>query len=138
MDNNILFKSSRIMEKSLDLSSNKHRLITSNIANMNTPNYIPFDLVLTRKVHEDPSELEAHTTMYKTNSKHLDMNTNEGSLPHKIVPCPTYTENGGDNWVDIDAEMYKLSRNTLKYNALTKLLGKNFSQLRSVISERNR
>ena len=124
------------MEKSLDLSSNRHQLITSNIANMNTPNYIPFDLVLARKSDGDPTKLGASSTLYKTHPKHLD--SNPGPMSHKIVPCPTHIENGGDNWVDIDAEMYKLARNTLKYNALTELLGKNFNQLRSVISERNR
>jgi len=136
MDNNVLFRSSRVMEKSLDLSSNRHRLITSNIANMNTPNYIPFDLVLERETNDNQMKLTAHSTLYKTHPKHLD--ANPSSISHKIVPCPTSIENGGDNWVDIDAEMHKLSSNTLKYNALTKLLGKNFDQLRSVISERNR
>ncbi|MBW1941137.1 MAG: flagellar basal body rod protein FlgB, partial [Deltaproteobacteria bacterium] len=42
----IFNKTFSILEKNLDLRSIKHNLIVSNIANMDTPNYKGFDLIV--------------------------------------------------------------------------------------------
>ena len=41
----------------------------------------------------------------------------------------------GEDSVDLDKEMAKLSKNTLMYNALTTIIKKNFEGMTKVISE---
>jgi len=136
MNDNKLFMNTEILQKALDYTTNRHKFIASNIANMNTQKYIPFDLLLKKTSDESLSNVNNGSMLYKTNPKHLEVSRYPCSLPSKITPCPSNIENGGDNWVDIDAEMYKLSSNALKFNALSKILGNKFSQLKSIIQER--
>lgn len=137
MDKNKLFMHTEILQKALDYTTHRHKFIASNIANINTKKYIPFDLLLKKTSDNETIGTDSGQMLHKTHSKHLEVSRSPCPLPTEITPCPTNIENGGDNWVDIDAEMYKLSSNGLKFSVLSKMLGNKFSQLRSIIQERN-
>lgn len=93
------------LEKRIDYRVRRQSLISSNIANINTPDYRAFDLVLNEKLKEP-----------------------------KLVPTATPVKNDG-NSVDLDLEMSKLTENQLMFSTLSLMLAKRFEQLQSVISE---
>lgn len=92
-------------EKKIAYGVKRQSVIASNIANINTPNYRAFDLIMNEKIKEP-----------------------------RIVPTQTPAKPDG-NTVDLDLEMSKLTENQLIYDTLTTLLSRRFEQLRSVIAE---
>ena len=96
------------LEKGIDFRVKRQSLISSNIANINTPNYRAFDLIMNEKL-KDP----------------------------KLVPTATPIKDDG-NSVDLDLEMTKITENQLMFSALSQMLSRRFEQLRSVIAEGRR
>ncbi|MCK5508931.1 MAG: flagellar basal body rod protein FlgB [Desulfobacterales bacterium] len=122
-----------LLEKTLDLRSMRHNLIISNVANMDTPNYKAFDIII-------KEELEK--TMGAENAIKLE-NTRSGHLPGR-AECPgnvksrasgnqQITLRNDGNSVDVDREMAKLSENNLMYNALAQIISRKFAGLKDVI-----
>lgn len=114
-------KSAALLEKMLDISSIKHKVIANNIANVNTPGYKKMDVSF---------------------ADQLEKALNEGSvnkfnaLQPKIVISKEDTSesvrNDGNN-VDMDKEVSSLVKNTLSYNIYTQLLSKKFEGIKSAI-----
>jgi len=108
------------LEDGIDYRAKRQSLISSNIANINTPNYRAFDLIM----QDQMSNNSDHSSQSKIQSP-------------KLVPTPTPVKNDG-NSVDLDLEMSKLTENQLMFTTLTITLSKRFEQLRSVIAEGRR
>ncbi len=123
MNNTIFDKTIDAMQDRLSLNSLQQKLISSNIANLNTPNYsakeASFSSVL-RQSLEDGS-----MPMAKTNVTHID----EGNL-ETAMKSPEITGSGP---VDLDWEMMKLSKNSIEYQYMVSLISKKFTNLKNVI-----
>jgi flagellar basal-body rod protein FlgB len=110
-----------LLERSLDLRSLRHSLITSNIANMDTPNYKAFDLIIEDELRKAN---EAETGNRRAEA---DLVEEEPSVASALFP-------GADgNTVDVDREMAKLSENSLMYNAMAQILSKKLSSMQNAI-----
>jgi flagellar basal-body rod protein FlgB len=123
------------LERVLDLRSVKHKLVSSNIANVDTPNYQAFDLLI--KENMGPEALRTGRLGLKTTSPgHLS--ATEGSFKNmniKAAPSFSVTLKGDGNSVDISKMMGTLSENTLMYNAAAQIISKKFQGLNYAISE---
>lgn len=113
------------LEDGIDYRAKRQSLISSNIANINTPGYRAFDLIMQDQMSNN-SEFQGHSS--------VDHDLNEKLQSPKLVPTPTPVKNDG-NSVDLDLEMSKLTENQLMFTTLTITLSKRFEQLRSVIAE---
>ena len=106
----------------------RHSLLTSNLANMETPGYKTKDISFEQRLQAslpDKNQLR----MVKTDPRHLPVYDSSG----KITPEVT---TGGD--VDIDKQMSKLAENNLMYNAMMQLLGRKYRAIRETIAEGGR
>ena len=122
-----------ILEKALDLRSMKHNLIVSNIANKDTPNYKPFDLMV---------EEELQNSMGRRGGLQLKA-THDGHLSGRKVHRANGKSTGDTtfrfslrrdgNSVDIDKEMANLSENNLLYDVLAQIVSRKFHGLKDVI-----
>ncbi|WP_053360841.1 flagellar basal body rod protein FlgB [Bacillus sp. FJAT-27251] len=130
---NLFPQSFQVLERSLSASALKQKVIASNIANVDTPDYkskkVDFQEVLNGAISQRaiPS--------YKTNSRHLPFSS-EGSSFNPAIKTNhgTKFKSNGNN-VDMDYEMAELAKNQLWYNALTDRVNGHFNNLRSVINE---
>ncbi|GAF63720.1 flagellar basal body rod protein FlgB [Bacillus sp. TS-2] len=119
----------RVLEKSLNGAQLRHRAISENIANVDTPNYkakkVSFQDVLKK-------ELDSSSTLnaYRTHSNHLEFKSSS-SHPSIIQEQTSYTHNGAS--VDIDQEMAELAKNQIYYNSLIDRMNGSFSNLKMVI-----
>ena len=103
-----------LIKKGLDVSSLRQRIISTNIANINTPNY---------KVNK----VEFEEFLAKAKS--------DASVPHPIVKKRTGTSvNENGNNVDIDLEMTELAANEIYYNVLIHQLNAKLSNMNYVIN----
>ncbi|MBL0715078.1 MAG: flagellar basal body rod protein FlgB [Desulfosarcina sp.] len=126
-----------MLERSLDLHARNQKLIVSNLANMDTPNYKAFRMLVDEQMTtERPGR--ARVTMTRTRSAHLsplDANTETAAL-ERIENNP-HSIRGDGNTVELENEMSNLAENTLMYNTATRIVANKFNLLRSVIKGGN-
>lgn len=118
-------KTVALMRDRLSLNSQNQKVISGNLANLNTPGYsakeLSFDSVLRQS-------LEDHVLqMVRTNDNH--------STPENPVSAMQNPETVETGPVDLDHEMVKLSRNSVEYQYIVSMLNKRFSMLMQAISE---
>lgn len=118
------------LEKSMDISTRRHNLISGNIANMNTVGYQPRDLdfrsALQRELSSDTDDL------YRTHTNHY----RQGVDSH--LAGSVRKRNGNESspdQVNIDTEMTHLVENNLKYRTSVEMLLRKIAILRHTISE---
>jgi flagellar basal-body rod protein FlgB len=139
MESNSIFDGTfSALEKVLDLRSIKHNLIVSNIANVDTPHYKAFDLIVEEELGKALNDKNS-TDIERTQERHLPFRkTNAGNVRPKVVAEPQLSLRGDGNSVEIDAMMAKLAENNLMYNALAQILSKKFNGLKYAIQEGRR
>ena len=114
-------KSATLLEKMLDVSSVKHKVIANNIANVNTPGYKKMDVSFADQLEKALNE--------------SSVNKFDALQPKIVISKEDTSEtvrNDGNN-VDMDKEVSSLVKNTLSYNIDTQLLSKKFEGIKSAI-----
>src|SRR5271168_1955453 len=99
------------LEKYMNLLSVRQKLITSNIANVDTPGY---------KTQDIDFQSEFQNAM------------NSGA---NAIQVPGLKTNNDGNNVSLDRETRLLSENALRFNVATQLMHSQLSQLKSAIDE---
>ncbi|WP_404330218.1 flagellar basal body rod protein FlgB [Mesobacillus maritimus] len=130
---NIFPQSFQQLEQALSAATLKQKVIASNIANVDTPNYksksVDFQATLQQALENQS------VTSYKTNEKHLPFSSEHSAFNPKInTNNETKFKPNGNN-VDMDYEMAQLAKNQLWYNAVTDRVNGHFNSLRTVINE---
>ncbi len=123
----------QIVEKNLGLRAQRHNLLASNIANMDTPNYKAFDVMVEEEMNKVNSN--GHDTdLFRTRPEHFPLREHRldrlGVVP---VDEPAFTMKKDGNTVDMDRTMSNLAENGLLYNASAQIMGKKFQGLTDAI-----
>jgi flagellar basal-body rod protein FlgB len=112
-----------LLQKSLDLRTSRHEVLSANIANAETPGYvardIPFEKVLARAVQ--PASV---VNLYRTHASHL------GGNPANVLAVETVAEGG-----NIDQQMARLAENNIRFQADIQALMKKLESLKLALSE---
>lgn len=118
-------------KKSLDGIWERHKAITNNIANENTPNYkrkvVSFEEELKRSVENNKINLKT------THKDHLSKTNNSFSPRINEDKSLSYRIDG--NNVNIDTETADLAKNTIMYDAMIKQISGEFEKIKNVITE---
>ncbi|WP_320009155.1 flagellar basal body rod protein FlgB [Maridesulfovibrio sp.] len=118
--------------KVLDMRLQRQNLVSSNLANVNTPGYKEKRLEFEEDLQKAMG-LDAKGKMTKTSKMHIptafDADKFEGDVISKFEPRIIH----GENRVDMDKEMVAMAKNTMYYNALSQVIGKNFQGMNKVI-----
>lgn len=112
-----------VLSELVSYRSERHKVIVSNVANIDTPDYAPRDLSFKGVLDSEKFSL----TMARTHENHLpglDMGGNY--VRYKVT--------GGEN-VSLDKEMINLAENHLKYTADVELLARKFRGIENVLKE---
>jgi len=116
----------RFIERSLDVRTLNHKVLSGNIANAETPEYlakeVPFQKVLEKSVEGSPA-----IGLKRTHPRHLTEDLDEDPR----VESTTET-------VDIDREMAKLAENNVMFQAGVQTLVKKFEGLKITIIDLGR
>ena len=116
-----------ILERSMDVRFKRHSLLSSNVANSETPGYkareLDFAGELERVLGSGPQTLE------KTNPGHLDLSS--GSMAHVVLDETGAVGADGNN-VDLDIAMGKLSDNARGYQSAAGWLGVEMRLLKNI------
>jgi len=118
---------SSLMAKALNFRATRQNIISSNIANADTPAYRPKDIKFEHILQNKTTQLP----LLQTSAKHLK------SMKNNDLQADIYFRDniyGNDeNGVDIDIETTQMSKNTIMFNALIKAIKADTKIFRSVI-----
>ncbi|MGC9967012.1 MAG: flagellar basal body rod protein FlgB [Syntrophobacteraceae bacterium] len=126
MSDRIVFdRTLQMIEDRLSLSSTNQKLISSNLANINTPGYRAKELSFENTLRQSLEEQVLQ--MVRSNSNHMAPDE-----PLQAMRSPEVVETGP---VDLDTQMVALSKNSIEYQHMVGILNKKFTMLKSAITE---
>ena len=115
----------RELSEYLDLAAYRQTLISSNLANIDTPGYrskaLSFENALRQSLEDQVLQ------MVRTNSEHMAPDE-----PAQEIRSPEVVETGQ---VDLDAQMVALTKNSIEYQHMVGILNKKFTMLKTAITE---
>lgn len=130
-----------VLGKNIDLRARNQNLISSNIANAETPGYTPKSL-------EFEGQLQAavkKTTMSGsagsgsvTNPRHIPLHGSAERIDQvqgQVIETPAKTPGRDGNSVELENEMSKMMQNQVLFNASVQLLARQFTELRTALRE---
>ena len=123
----------QMLQKVLDLRSTNQQVISSNIANAETPGY-------STKIFSFEDQLRSAVTNHDTKIQtthpdHMPLQASSLSqVQGKLSVKPDQTGIGDENSVSVDQEMVKLSENQILYEAAVTMLRKKMSLLKYTIN----
>jgi flagellar basal-body rod protein FlgB len=136
MIKNFLFKNTNIpaVSKGLDVYALRHKVISGNIANVQTPGYQRKEVQFEDELR---SAIQNKITGRKTNSKHFSIGGKSISEANSNILTDRSSENvSGENNVDIDKEIVDQVENELRFLYGSRILSRNFAALRASIKGR--
>jgi flagellar basal-body rod protein FlgB len=127
-----------LLERSLNIRSLQHRVLSSNIANLDTPNYKAVELAVTEEINGNQNSA-SRIQLVQTQPGHLPPKHNPADhLKLKAAKPPEFSLRGDGNTVDLDRTMGDLAENTLLYKTAAQLISRKFSGLKSAIRGGNK
>ncbi|UHA59296.1 flagellar basal body rod protein FlgB [Metabacillus litoralis] len=120
------------LETALSQSTAKQKVISNNIANVDTPNYKSQEVRFNTALSNEMQKLQAT----KTNAKHIEFGGSDTSNYRIVSRNNTNYQHNGNN-VDIDQEMTEMAKNQIQYNALIERISGKFNSLKTVIKGGN-
>ncbi len=108
------------LENAINAASMRHRVLSNNIANVDTPYYkrsdVAFEEMLTQAIGSQGSRALAGKL---TDPRHIPINGAYPSPSPQVVTDESTAINNNRNNVDMDKEMALLAENQLRYNLLS-------------------
>jgi flagellar basal-body rod protein FlgB len=120
------------LARALTYRLDRHHLLTANVANADTPGYLPVDMHFENLIGED----QPLTGLSRTAEAHLVGFGGQAGQP-ELFYDPSEQAGLDGNAVSLDREMAKVSENTVQYNAIAKALQKKLAMLRYAVMEGN-
>ena len=131
MVDSILFdKAVEVMHQAMNISSERNRLITSNIANVDTIGYTPTDLDFKQSLLQ-AMEDQDENTLTRTRDRHFP-----GSI--EDTASGNVVRKSSMEAVDIDREMTNLAENNIQYRTSSEMLMRKLNMIKYSITEGGR
>jgi len=122
-----------MLEKALNLRSLQHRVLTSNIANMDTPNYKAVELAVAEEMSGKPDS-SSSIQLVQTQPRHIPIKPSAADhVKLKVAKPPEFSLRGDGNTVDLDRTMGRLTENTLLYKTAAQIISQKFNGLKRAI-----
>lgn len=118
--------------RGLDASWTKNEVISSNIANIDTPGYKKKKVQFGDLLNGELSNLSSLKT---TNAKHLQVKNYKDGYANISTDMSTANMRTDENNVNIDEEMSDLAKNQIYYNVLTQRATGEINKLQNAIRE---
>lgn len=130
METDGLGKAAGVLKRALDVSYQRNRIISENLANVETPGY------RARKVDFREAMINAEQSagldLSKRDAKHISPSVSATNVNVEMSDKPLRAD--GNN-VDQEIEIVNLSENTIIYNTASEILSRKIKQLRFAIEE---
>jgi len=117
------------LHKALNIGALQHKVLTSNIANLDTPNYKAFEVVMEDELKKNGGAGQA-IKLIRTQPQHLaGRHPLSTQAKIKATDPPPFNLRADGNTVDLEKTMGKLAENTILYRAAAQMIKKKFQGL---------
>jgi flagellar basal-body rod protein FlgB len=123
MDTKLFDRTIDLIQRSLDLRTSRHQVLSHNIANSSTPDYSPKEIPF-QKILERSSDQSSMVRLITTHAGHLS-----GGIESSVQTETLARE------VSLDEEMAKLAENNLRFQAGVQALVKKLEALKITLIE---
>ncbi len=127
---------SGLLYKQLGYRGDKQKVISGNIANINTPGYKAKELVFENELQKasdaSKSRLDLATTHPSHIKHHKSESVSQSNQPRLVEKKGLQEQNDGNN-VNLDQEMSEMAKNNVMFNAIQSSIKKDANWFRSVI-----
>lgn len=124
-----------VLSKALNLRTQRHQVLASNVANADTPQYKARDFDFRAAMQNALGASGGSTVLAKTSARHLD---GSGGVGAASLQYRRETQSAVDgNTVDMDVERSQIAENAMQYEILTRLVSDRLQGLRAAMSGTN-
>lgn len=128
------FSSIEFQAQALQLQAERGRVLASNIANADTPNYKARDFDFKQALSAAAAAASSSTPpLARTQAGHLSAAPAAAPAPALLYRAPVQGAIDG-NTVDLDAERANFAQNSVRYEASLRFLTAQFKQMMSAIN----
>jgi flagellar basal-body rod protein FlgB len=121
-----------MMERTIDASTFRQKVISNNIANVDTPYYKRSDVQFEDLLQK---ELQTQTIEgYRTDQRHIPIGRKSSSVEPQVLTDEKSLMNNNYNNVDIDYEMSLLAKNQIRYNVLIQQVNHDLKLYRTALN----
>jgi flagellar basal-body rod protein FlgB len=124
----------QLVAKVMDMQLQRQNVTMSNLANVKTPGYRPRTLEFEQEL-QAALNTDARGKLTRTNEKHLPAAFDPRSFGPEWEKAFKPRIIHGEDRVDLDKEMARMTKTQLQYSALSSVLKSSFEGLRTVIQE---
>jgi flagellar basal-body rod protein FlgB len=128
-----------LLGKSVDLRAKNQNLISANIANAETPNYVPKSLSFDTELQGAlKSRGNGRLPASLPHPRHIPLHGGGSplqSVSGQVIETPAKTPGKDGNAVELENEMGRMAENQIMFNASVQLLVKKLEGLKSAIRE---
>lgn len=126
-----------VLSQALNLRTQRHQVLASNIANADTPHFKARDFDFGAAMQQAMSGRKGigEVGLATTSAGHIQGTGNSGPA---ILKFRTETQSAVDgNTVDMDVERTQIAENAMQYQILTQLISDKFRGVRSALASNN-
>lgn len=121
---------SNALYEQLNFRGEKQKVISSNLANINTPNYKTKDLIFEDELKSADNSLK----LKQTNSRHItSIDNGLSTINPKLVQVKGLEEQNDGNNVNLDSQMGEMSKNKMLFDAIQSSIKRDSRLFKSVI-----
>lgn len=139
--NSFFSQNSYMLEKAMDVSILRRKVIADNIANVDVPHFkrseVSFEAELNRALDKNRTIKENSVPARMSDQKHIPFfrGVDVRSVGHRVHTDYLSTMRNDGNNVDIEHEMTLAAKNQLRYSALTNVLSSEIKKMMIVIRQ---
>lgn len=123
--------SNKLFEQ-LNFRGERQKVISSNIANINTPGYKTKELVFEDELNNSINNNSLQMTA--TNSRHMtNINSSQANSNPKLTEVRNLEEQNDGNNVNLDTQMGEMSKNKILFDAIQSSIKRDSRLFRSVV-----
>ncbi|MCC6544160.1 MAG: flagellar basal body rod protein FlgB [Nitrospirae bacterium] len=128
-DNTISF-----LSRALDMMNERHKLLSSNIANQETPDYKAKDINFIDELRAVQNSGGVQN-IARTNPMHITGNAGLSGSGVSIINRPDSNAGYDNNSVNVELEMANMAQNSILYNASAQVISTKFRMIANAIRE---
>lgn len=121
-----------VLSQAMNMRTQRHQVLASNIANADTPNYKARDFSFESAMQNAMAGRTASIALTRTASGHITSGGGGGPVAMQFRKENQSAVDG--NTVDMDVERTQIAENALQYQILTQLISEKFKGVRSALS----
>jgi flagellar basal-body rod protein FlgB len=121
-----LFKAIGPLHAALDYHLERHNMLASNIAHVDTPGYVPRDI---ERVEGAPFQNQLDVALARTDAGHIPGAAPTTVSSGRVFEDPSAGAGNDLNYVSLDREAAKLAANQIRYDVSSTLASAELAQL---------